>query len=105
MTFPTAGLDFGVIEMAMASGLGASLSALTHEQLFGEDQARYVVTCKPGDAVRLLTEATAAGVPMVKLGEVTTDPVLKLADGPIIPVAQLRTAHEAWFPAYMAGEL
>ncbi len=99
------GLGLAVIEMAMASGLGASLSALTHEQLFGEDQARYVVTCKSGDAVRLLTEATAAGVPMVKLGEVTADPVLKLANGPSIPVAQLRTAHEAWFPAYMAGEL
>ena len=99
------GLGLAVIEMAMASGLGASLSALTHEQLFGEDQARYVVTCKSGDAVRLLTEATAAGVPMVKLGEVTADPTLKLANGPSIPVAQLRTAHEAWFPAYMAGEL
>ncbi len=99
------GLGLAVIEMAMASGLGASLSALTHEQLFGEDQARYVVTCKSSDAVRLLTEATAAGVPMVKLGEVTADPVLKLANGPSIPVAQLRTAHEAWFPAYMAGEL
>ena len=41
------GLGLAVIEMALAAGLGASLLPLTHEQLFGEDQARYVVTCAP----------------------------------------------------------
>ena len=57
------GLGLAVIEMAMASGLGASLAALTHEQLFGEDQARYVVTAPAAVAQAILAAAAKAGVP------------------------------------------
>jgi phosphoribosylformylglycinamidine synthase subunit PurL len=95
------GLALAVIEMAMASGLGASLAALTHEQLFGEDQARYVVTGSPA----ILEAAAKAGVPAVQLGTVTAEAALKIAAGPSISVADLRSAHEGWFPAYMSGEL
>ena len=95
------GLALAVIEMAMASGLGASLAALTHEQLFGEDQARYVVTGSPA----ILEAAAKAGVPAVQVGTVTAEAALKIAAGPSISVADLRSAHEGWFPAYMSGEL
>ncbi|PZF75477.1 phosphoribosylformylglycinamidine synthase subunit PurL [Aestuariivirga litoralis] len=99
------GLGLAVIEMAMASGLGASLSALTHEQLFGEDQARYVVTTSPNNAAVLLAEAAKAGVAVVQVGTVTSAATLKIEAGPSISVADLRVAHEGWFPAYMSGEL
>jgi phosphoribosylformylglycinamidine synthase len=95
------GLALAVIEMAMASGFGAALSPLTHEQFFGEDQARYVVTGSPA----ILEEARKAGIPASQVGTVTAEARLKIASGPSISVADLRTAHEGWFPAYMAGEL
>ena len=99
------GFGLTVIEMAIASGLGASLSALTHAQLFGEDQARYVVTCTAGNEAGIAAGARQAGVNMVRVGTVTAEPAFAIASGPSIPVAQLRSAHEGWFPAYMAGEL
>jgi phosphoribosylformylglycinamidine synthase len=95
------GLGLAVIEMAMASGLGASLTALTHEQLFGEDQARYVVTGSPA----ILDAAAKAGIPAMQVGTVTAEPTLNIAGGPSISVTELRTAHEGWFPAFMSGEL
>jgi phosphoribosylformylglycinamidine synthase len=99
------GLGLAVIEMAMASTLGASLGALTHEQLFGEDQARYVITCKASEAAKIITQAHVAGVHAIRIGTVTAEPTFAIENGPAIPVETLRTAHESWFPAYMAGEL
>ncbi len=99
------GLGLAVIEMALAGNLGANLSPLDHEQLFGEDQARYVVTAKASDAIRILTLATASGVEMTKVGLVTSARTLNIAGGPSIPVEKLRSAHESWFPAYMADEI
>ncbi|MFO1121027.1 MAG: phosphoribosylformylglycinamidine synthase subunit PurL [Hyphomicrobiales bacterium] len=99
------GLGVAVVEMALASGLGASLPALTHERLFGEDQARYVVTCRADLADGIAAEGQRAGIAVQRLGEVTTAAALNMAGGPTISLDQLRTAHESWFPAYMAGEL
>ena len=99
------GLGLAVIEMALAGNLGANLSPLNHEQLFGEDQARYVVTAKASDAIRLLTLATASGIEMKKVGSVTAAPLLNIQGGLTIPVEQLRIAHEGWFPAYMVDEI
>ena len=99
------GLGLAVIEMAMASNLGASLSPLTHEQFFGEDQARYVLTCKAPEAAKIITQAHVQGIDVIRIGTVTADPTFKIEGGPAIPIATLRTAHDSWFPAYMAGEL
>ena len=99
------GLGLAVIEMALVGNFGANLSPLNHEQLFGEEQARYMVTAKSSDAIRLLSLATAAGVEMRKVGSVTAAPLLNIQGGPSISVMQLRSAHEGWFPAFMAGEI
>ena len=99
------GLGLAVIEMAMASNLGAALVPLTHEQLFGEDQARYVVTATPAQAEAIKAAAAKAGVALEQVGTVTAEPTLKIALGPSISVSDLRIAHEGWFPAYMSGEL
>jgi len=89
--------------MAMAGKLGATIDTLpegpAHAVLFGEDQARYLVTT--GDAAKLLADAKAAGVPAVKLGTTGGD-ALTLPGGETISVTDLTTAHEGWFPAYMA---
>jgi phosphoribosylformylglycinamidine synthase subunit PurL len=99
------GLCLAVIEMILASSLGARLDALTHEQLFGEDQARYVVTCKASEAAKIITQGHAAGVHVIRIGTVTEKAGFAIKDGPAIRVEALRVAHEGWFPAYMAGEI
>ncbi|MBF0249589.1 MAG: phosphoribosylformylglycinamidine synthase subunit PurL [Alphaproteobacteria bacterium] len=98
------GLGVGVAEMAMASGIGAKIEDLSgalplHAWIFGEDQARYLVTTR--DAEALLAAAAAAGVPAQKIGE-TGGADLIIGAGETISVAALKSAHEEWMPEYMA---
>jgi len=98
------GLGVALAEMAMAGDLGVALTALpegvpAHAALFGEDQARYLVTAKDGEAV--LAAARAAGIAARKLGT-TGGSALTLPGGEAISVADLKEAFEGWFPAYMA---
>ena len=97
------GLGLAIIEMALASGLGAKLEAMNHEALFGEDQSRYVLTCKVGEATKIITQGHVKGVDVVRVGTVTAKPALMIGSDIQIPVAELKTAHEGWFPDYMAG--
>jgi phosphoribosylformylglycinamidine synthase II len=99
------GLATTVTEMALASGLGAKLDALSHEALFGEDQARYVLTCKPGEAAKIITQAHVKGIDVIRIGTVTVEATLNVQGQAPISLAELKSAHEGWFPAYMAGEL
>jgi phosphoribosylformylglycinamidine synthase len=102
------GLLVAAAEMAMAGGIGAALTApdglaLDYGWLFGEDQARYLVTC-PGDAASgVVAEAAAADVPILVLGE-TGGAQLTLPSGHTISVDELKTAHESWLPGYMSGD-
>ncbi|MBK5950586.1 phosphoribosylformylglycinamidine synthase II [Rhodobium orientis] len=99
------GLAIALVEMAMAGGLGCSVSVPgpAHVALFAEDQARYVVTCKAADAIALIRDAEAAGIPVAELGTVGGSDI-DLGDGAAISVAKLKERHENWFPEYMAGE-
>ena len=99
------GLAATVIEMALGSGLGAKLDAMNHEAHFGEDQARYVFTCKPAEVAKIITQAHVKGIDVVRIGTVTGDATLNLRDQTTISLAELKNAHESWFPAYMSGEL
>ena len=101
------GLAIALIEMALAGGRGASIELPEGDLtgfLFGEDQARYVVTCAGEDADELAEAAGASGVPVSKLGYVGLDR-LKLGDKCAISLEELRAAHEGWFPDYMSGTL
>ena len=94
------GLAIAVIEMALAGNLGATLDAMDHEQLFGEDQARYVVTCKPENADTII--AAANGVDVKAIGKVAGKK-FKVGDNLQVSLRELRHAHESWLPEYMAG--
>ena len=98
------GLALALAEMAIAGGVGADIARLpvgpAHSALFGEDQARYVVTAASPETI--LAEAQAAGVPALLLGSVG-GPALTLPGEKPISVAEMRAAHEGWFPAYMNG--
>ncbi len=101
------GLAVALAEMAMAGGIGATIETLpagpAHAVLFGEDQARYLVTVPAGSAEAVRAEIAAAGVPVTVLGR-TGGATLALAGETPVAVSELKTAHETWLPAYMAGK-
>lgn len=84
------GLLVAIAEMALASGKGAELSTeLTTAAAFGEDQGRYVVTAGAG-----------VDIPgAVKIGTVGGGQVAGVS------LADLRLAHEGFFPNLMDAEL
>ena len=96
------GLGLAVIDMALASGMGATLDAMNHEAFFGEDQARYVLTCKANEAAKIITQAHVKGIDVIRVGTVTAEALLQVGETEI-EITKLKSAHEGWFPNYMAG--
>ncbi len=98
------GLLVALAEMAMAGGVGATLHPLdalpAHAWLFGEDQGRYCLAAQPDDAAVIEAEATRRGVAIRVVG-VTAGIALTLPGEEPIPIADLKDAHEGWFPAFM----
>ena len=99
------GLLVALAEMALSAMRGALIAAdgnLDHIGLFAEDQARYVVTCRPGETALLLADARAAGVEAVRLGTVQGSALIV---GGVLSISldELKLAHEGWFPAFMEG--
>ncbi|PPD46542.1 MAG: phosphoribosylformylglycinamidine synthase II [Methylocystis sp.] len=102
------GLAVAVAEMAIAGGIGATIAVLpagpAHAALFGEDQARYLVTAPSAEEAKAISdEAAARGVPAMALGGTGGDALILPGEAPIL-LSQLRNAHEAPLPAYMAGD-
>ncbi len=94
------GLAVALAEMAMASGIGAEIAAPegnVAETFFGEDQGRYVLTMSESAFTAL---AAAPGIACVRIGT-TAGASLKLGMARAISIAELKTAHEGWFPAFM----
>jgi phosphoribosylformylglycinamidine synthase len=101
------GLLIALAEMAMASGIGATLDAgpsdtPAHAFWFGEDQARYVVTVKAADLDAVTARASSASVPLRRLGTTGGD-ALALAGERPVPLNDLIERFEGWLPSYMAG--
>ncbi len=99
------GVAVALAEMALAGNIGASVKANAdiphHAFYFGEDQARYVITCLPDEAEHLIEFAKISGFPMMVLGK-TGGKALTLDDETPISLEVLRHAHEHWLPDYMA---
>jgi phosphoribosylformylglycinamidine synthase subunit PurL len=103
------GLGVALAEMAMAGRIGVTVRELpetapAHAMLFGEDQARYLVTTPAEEAVDIAARARAAGVPAMVIGTVGGSDVV-LPGGEAIGVAELEAAHEGWFPNFMKGDV
>ena len=106
------GAAVALAEMALAGNIG--LEMVVVEQipnpgaiLFGEDQGRYIVTTSNEAAVR--SAANAAGLFAVNIG-ITGGNALRfdlLSRGGVqsVSLADLRAAHEGFFPALMSNEL
>ncbi len=90
------GLAIALAEMAMASGHGVTLPhdlRLTGPAFFGEDQGRYVIATNNSDPV--VRAMAKAEVKHVFLGSAGGDSLLDQR------IADLRAAHEAFFPGLM----
>jgi phosphoribosylformylglycinamidine synthase len=104
------GIAVTVAEMALASGIGAivdaALPGTVAEGLFAEDQGLYVVTVRDAALVEVLAKAEADGVVIERLGRTIAKRVifeLRESDH-AVALDDLRSAHEGFFPALMAGE-
>jgi phosphoribosylformylglycinamidine synthase len=99
------GLLVAVAEMTLASGIGAEIAVpdgpapLPH-RLFGEDQGRYLLTCR--DTGPVLDKAAEAGVPAAIIG-LTGGATLTVTGCATISVNDLGDTHEGWLPRYMGG--
>ncbi len=104
------GLAVGLAEMAMASGIGATVPGLSDANpipvFFGEDQGRYLVTVKfagQSDELQALwNEAKALGIFAPWIGN-TGGSELKLGSARAISIEDLKAAHESWFPRFMGN--
>ena len=84
------GLAMAAFEMAEAAGVGIVLDDSEMGQLFGEDQARYLVACNFDKAEALMVAAASAGVPIRSVGRFTGDSVrLGQAEAPLADLAAL----------------
>ena len=98
------GLAVALAEMAIAGGMGASVKVEgpAHAALFGEDQGRYVLTVSRDRLDAVLEDLLDAGIDAQQIGktggkDLTVEGILTIS------VANLKKAHEDWFPNYMAG--
>jgi phosphoribosylformylglycinamidine synthase len=118
------GLMVAAAEMALAASKGIQIVAQCFEhsaslagQMFGEGQGRYLIAGRDHEDMTIARMARDAGVPCVRIGLTGGDYMPNILSvswndedryqTPIcqIPLADLRAAHEGFFPALMQGEL
>jgi phosphoribosylformylglycinamidine synthase len=101
------GLLVAIAEMAMASGIGATLEAApddtpAHAFWFGEDQARYLITVPADRADAVVRRVRGASVPVHRIGTTGGATMVLPGERPIL-IKALTERFEGWFPSYMAG--
>ncbi len=101
------GVLVAVAEMALAGNIGASIGQAGIADAigfwFGEDQGRYLIAAPFAQAEKIVAEARDARIIVAELGKTGGD-ALTIDAKHSVALAKLRTAHEAWFPRFMAGE-
>src|SRR5690606_23545101 len=94
------GLALAAFEAAEAAGIGVTLDTAEIGQLFGEDQARYLVAVAPANAAALEAAAAAAGVHLSTVGRFGGDN-LRLGRS-AAPMAELSAIYRSAFAAAIA---
>jgi phosphoribosylformylglycinamidine synthase len=102
------GLAVALAEMAMASGIGATIPGLIEADpaavFFGEDQGRYLLTLsidpQGAEWEQLSAQQKKLGIFAPWIGT-TGGRELKLGEARAISIDELTTAHESWFPDFM----
>ncbi|MDL2340910.1 MAG: AIR synthase-related protein, partial [Pseudomonadota bacterium] len=106
------GAAVALAEMALAGNIGLAMTVVEQIPnpaaiLFGEDQGRFIVTTRETDAV--CAAANGAQLFAVNLGRTGGNSLrfdlLSRGGVQAVPLADLRAAHEGFFPALMSNEL
>jgi phosphoribosylformylglycinamidine synthase len=103
------GIAVALAEMALAGDVGAMINKLRPDRsadLFAEDQGLYVATLCDDCLLTFLRRAHAAGVEVEAIGRTCGSRLIfELPDGDhAVPLADLRRAHEGFFPKLMGSE-
>lgn len=100
------GLLVALAEMALISGIGFEFQDKMEVQtssMFGESQARYIVTTANEEDAEILNRAADRGIPLRFLGHVSGE-AIRSQDGKLnIPLTDLHEAHESFFRDWMEG--
>jgi phosphoribosylformylglycinamidine synthase subunit PurL len=104
------GLAVALAEMALAGNIGALINGPArhgHAGYFAEDQGVYVATVADDCLLTFLTRAHAAGVEVEAIGRTRGSRLIfELPDRDYaVSLAELRQAHEGFFPALMGDSL
>ena len=82
------GLALAAFELAEKAGVGLTLDSGDTAELFGEDQARYLVSCSFDQAEALMASAAQAGITLCSVGKFGGDTVkLGAATAPLADLA------------------
>jgi phosphoribosylformylglycinamidine synthase len=101
------GLLVAIAEMALAGSLGVELFSYegklpVHAVWFGEDQGRYVLSVDPMRAEEVLERARLLALPARIVGRTGGEAIALKGEAPLALI-ELRSAHEAWLPRFMAA--
>ena len=98
--------------MALAGNIGMTMTVVEQIPnpaaiLFGEDQGRYVVTTRDPEVVRGIANAAQLFAVLIGTtgGDKLTFDLVGRGGKQSVSLADLRAAHEGFFPALMQGEL
>ncbi|MBU3001172.1 phosphoribosylformylglycinamidine synthase subunit PurL [Roseovarius nubinhibens] len=94
------GLALAGFEMAEAAGTGLALTPTSTGDLFGEDQARYLLAVSPDQLAALQEAAQAADVPLTQVGSFGGDQIA--LGSASVPLAELATLYRTSFGRYFA---
>ena len=101
------GLAIALAEMVIKShrGISAKLTGKTpaHAELFGEDQARYLISVNADKYATVEEQAKKAGVKLTNLGKVTGQDLV-VEEHIKLSAKQLENAYESWFPDFMENK-
>ncbi|WP_293449401.1 phosphoribosylformylglycinamidine synthase subunit PurL [Planktotalea sp.] len=90
------GLALAAYEMAATADVGVTLDSGDTPDLFGEDQARYLIACNFDQAEALMIAAGQAGVTLAFVGKFGGEDVTM--GGSSAPLAELKAMSESVFP-------
>jgi phosphoribosylformylglycinamidine synthase len=101
------GILLALAEMALAGDIGVEVgvAGTTVEAIpffFGEDQARYLVAVCAKETDKIEGELRDAGIIHAIIGQTIASKTVRVTGEGEAALADLRKAHESWFPAYMA---
>ena len=94
------GLALAAFEMAATANVGLTLDSADTPELFGEDQARYLIACNFDQAEALMGAAAKADIAVAFVGKFGGDDVT--LGGSSAPLAELIAASEDVFPTLFA---